>query len=387
MTTLTNKVNRLDWNVPIVTPSGTPTDEFQRKWLQQTATNASIPNLTTAANVSSVLDLVASTPGSLLVRRATTWGGLAPNTAGFVLTDSGVGIPATWQLPHYIPAGGTTGQVLEKNSATNYDVSWQTIATSSGAPGSAMDDGTNFYLAMLDSAGQLVLDAFGDPIFGIEVLPLTAIPFKLPTTQLLISGTTYTPASAAVKWIRVRMVGGGAGGAGGGALTGDAVNGSPGTDTVFNGVHAAGGSGGGKFGGGGSGGTGGTGTANLRAQGNTGGFGVLQQAGSLNASATSNGSTPGGSPLGGSSGAGSNATANTGCGGSGGYVIDAGAGVTSGINGGSGGTGEYVELVLPYAASYAYSIGAGGAGGAAGANGHTGFTGGSGVIYVEEFYL
>src|SRR5262252_6668536 len=25
-----------------------------------------------------------------------------------------------------LPAGGTTGQVLEKNSGTNYDVSWQT---------------------------------------------------------------------------------------------------------------------------------------------------------------------------------------------------------------------------------------------------------------------
>jgi len=27
-----------------------------------------------------------------------------------------------------IPAGGTTGQVLEKNSSSNYDVSWQTPA-------------------------------------------------------------------------------------------------------------------------------------------------------------------------------------------------------------------------------------------------------------------
>lgn len=71
-----------------------------------------------------------------------------------------------------LPTGGTVGQVLEKNSSTNFDTSWQTPA----APASALDDGTTFYLAMQDVTGQLVLDGSGDPIFAPEVLPANAIP-------------------------------------------------------------------------------------------------------------------------------------------------------------------------------------------------------------------
>ena len=84
-----------------------------------------------------------------------------------------VALPTT----HSIPAGGTTGQALEKNSNTDYDVSWVTLSSSSGGGASSVkDDGTNLYFAMMDSNGQLVLDSHGNPIFGIEVLPVSAIP-------------------------------------------------------------------------------------------------------------------------------------------------------------------------------------------------------------------
>jgi hypothetical protein len=76
--TLKNPVNPLDWNVPMVNPNGTPTAEFQRKWLQQAGANSTIVNVTTAAGVSAVLDIISSVVGSLLVRGTTAWQGLPP---------------------------------------------------------------------------------------------------------------------------------------------------------------------------------------------------------------------------------------------------------------------------------------------------------------------
>lgn len=72
--------------------------------------------------------------------------------------------------------GGTTGQVLTKISNTSYDFGWATPAGSSGAPASIQDDGTNIYIAMSDTNGQLVLDGSGNPIFSLEVFPPASIP-------------------------------------------------------------------------------------------------------------------------------------------------------------------------------------------------------------------
>lgn len=74
-----------------------------------------------------------------------------------------------------LPTGGTVGQVLEKNSSTDFDASWQN-PSGGGAPASIKDDGTNVYVAASDSSGQLVLDSSGNPIFMPEVLPATSIP-------------------------------------------------------------------------------------------------------------------------------------------------------------------------------------------------------------------
>lgn len=79
--------------------------------------------------------------------------------------------------------GGTAGQVLTKISGTAYDFGW--AAASSGAAGSVMDDGTNLYFAMIDGAGQLILDTFGDPIWALEVLPAASIPVVTHTFATL----------------------------------------------------------------------------------------------------------------------------------------------------------------------------------------------------------
>lgn len=195
MTNLKNKVNRLDWNVPIVTPNGSPTDEFQRKWLQQASTNASIPNLTTAAAVSAVIDLLSSVVGSMLVRGATQWQGLPPSANGKVLRDRGAGNTPQWDTLStiidlisntqgavlYRDAAtwlalppGTNGQVLTTQGAVANPL-WATPASGGGAA-SIQDDGSNVYIALSDGDGQLVLDGSGDPIFVPEVFSPSALP-------------------------------------------------------------------------------------------------------------------------------------------------------------------------------------------------------------------
>lgn len=85
------------------------------------------------------------------------------------------GLPAI----HNVPAGGTTGQVLAKNSSTDYDITWVDAGGggSGGGAASIQDDGTNVYVALSDADGQLILDGSGDPIFILEVLPKSAVPY------------------------------------------------------------------------------------------------------------------------------------------------------------------------------------------------------------------
>ena len=215
-----------------------------------------------------------------------------------------------------------------------------------------------------------------------------------PTTQSLTSGTTYTPTSTNVKWIEVFMYGGG-GGAGGSGTASSGAGGTGGT-TTFNSVTAVGGAGGGignvhgsaNPNAGGLGGTGGTGTANYRAKGGAGTASSPSASGAYNGVGGTGGDAPG--PFG---GAGTQGSANTagptagvagekGAGGGGGSGPNAGVG----SGGAGGGSGEYVYLVLPYAASYAYAIGAAGAAGTAGTGGAAGGAGGPGYIFVVEHY-
>lgn len=89
-----------------------------------------------------------------------------------------------------IPAGGTTGQVLEKNSNTDYDLTW--ASGSGGAPASCADDGT-LHFSIVDGNGQLVLDSNGNPIYMNEVLPLSSLPALATTNLTDVATGTWTP--------------------------------------------------------------------------------------------------------------------------------------------------------------------------------------------------
>lgn len=265
-----------------------------------------------------------------------------------------------------LPAGGTVGQVLEKNSSSNYDASWATLST---------------FVNSIDGVAGLFTTGNGIVSTGKEI-QITPARLTLPTRQSFStgSGTYTTPAN--VLWLRVRLVGGGAGGGGSGS---GPSNGGSGGATTFGSsfLTANGGTGGGSSSSatGVAGGTGGIATGgnvfNLTGSDGTGG-----QSGSSGG----NGGTThlGGGGVGGvlsvlSPTAGK---ANTGSGGGGAGSALASSSVPGG---GGGGAGGYCETVITSPlATYAYSIGAGGTAGAGG--GQSGAVGGSGYIVVEEFY-
>jgi hypothetical protein len=198
--------------------------------------------------------------------------------------------------------------------------------------------------------------------------------FTVSTVQRFTSGTsqTYTPASN-VRFIRVRMVGGG----GGGGARATNSGGTGGT-TSFGSWTAVGGTGGapatGSAGGGGSGGTDGTGTLIVRLAGADGGLGRNFNPTDI---------APGANSVFGGGGAvrdnatGGAAKANTGSGG-------AGGGTTDNSAGGGGGAGEYVEFFVTSPSATTYTVGALGSGGAAGTV--AGGNGAAGIIIVEEYY-
>lgn len=194
------------------------------------------------------------------------------------------------------------------------------------------------------------------------------------TVQRLTSGTaaTYTtPANC--KWLRVRMVGGGAGGAGTNGSNANAPGVSGGA-TSFGTWTANGGTGATSGGAGGTGGTNGTGTLIFRMAGNPGGQFIGGSA--LGSQNGASGPWGGAGISGYNSSALSAAAANSGAGG--------GGGSATGWNAAGGAAGEYVEFIITSpAASYTYTIGTGGTGGGGGYNGSSG---GSGVIIVEEYY-
>lgn len=306
-----------------------------------------------------LIDLETLTGSGTITVNPTPTGG----TVGQVLAkNSSSNFDYTWQTE--MPLGGTAGQVLAKNSSTNFDSSWtaQTVLTTIDGNSGTFTTGNG-----INSTGK--------------VIELTPARRTLPTFQKFTSGTsaTYTtPANC--LWIRIRMVGGGGGGGGGGT---SGNGGSGGGNSVFSGsglstLTAGGGTGAPNSNGTTSGGAATNGNV-LSLNGSSGG----------GAGTTALGSVAGGGGVsyfggagagGGGTSAGGSATPNSGSGGGGG-------GGTSSQTGSGGGAGAYIEHIITSPVStYTYTVGAAGAGGANGSGGGFGGAGSAGFILVEEYY-
>lgn len=119
MTNLKNKLDPLNWSVPIVTPDGRATPELMRKWAQQVDTNSNIPDLTTAAAVSKILDEIGAVQGDVLYRDTALWKVLAPGAVNTLLVAGGPAANPAWDtLSALIDAaiGSTRGALLARGA-------------------------------------------------------------------------------------------------------------------------------------------------------------------------------------------------------------------------------------------------------------------------------
>lgn len=282
--------------------------------------------------ISAVLDkLFGTTQGSVIYRGASAWAALTPGTSGQFLKTLGAAANPAWDT---IPGGG---DLLSTNNLSD-------VAS-----------------AATSRANLGVSDT-------------------LPTTQRFTSGSgTYTT-PAGVRWIRVKLIGGGGGGQGSGTSAG---NGGTGGTTSFGSTIAVGNGGtGGSFASTVAG-VGGTATSSsgqvvhLVTGGYGGAFASVNAGGGTGGNGVLGGSGTGGRP--GAADPGVAGVTNTGGGGGGASTA------TSGSCG--GGSGGYAEVIIGSpSATYAYAVGAAGTAGTAGSGGAAGGAGGSGVIIVEEFY-
>jgi hypothetical protein len=205
--------------------------------------------------------------------------------------------------------------------------------------------------------------------------PTTCAGFPGATCPTSGTAATYTT-PASVKWIEIRVVGGGSGGAGGQNSTASTSGGN----TSFGSITANGGSGNSYTV------TGALATASggdINYAGSAGGTAAFAVSGS-NSSAGGAGapSVLGGGGAAAYQTAGSNAGANTGAGGGGG-----GCGAVFGLAGVGGNSGAYAEKIIASpSATYTFTIGTGGAGAAAGGSCYQGGNGASGAIIVKEHY-
>lgn len=149
-----NHVDPLTWNIPIVDRDGRPTQEFQQKWMQQQRTNGEIPDLPAVPNDPTKF-LNGNIPQAYAKVKDT-------DLAVSDVTGNNVSTAAHGFAPK---APNDSNQFL--NGLAAYGVP--------PYPASALDDGTNFYLAMQDANGILILSG-GSPIYAAEVLPTSALP-------------------------------------------------------------------------------------------------------------------------------------------------------------------------------------------------------------------
>ncbi len=292
-----------------------------------------------------------------------------PATTSYVLMDNAGALSTR----------ASSAPTVQRFTATGTQTGYYFVITSANATvGATYTNNAQTFtvLSTIASGTALFCTGTGDPASSGTLTKASGTGDATITFSVTHYIATYTtPTSPAPQYLKVRMVGGGAGG--GAVVTNAGANGG---DTTFGyGLIAGGGTGGISGSGAGSGNAGGGATVDATGFGISGGQGT----GAGNSSSDPGGAG-GSSAFGGSgrgaipSNAGSDAATNSGGGGGGGAAAGS-------APGGGGGAGAYVEAIITTpAATYRYSVGTGGAGGAAGTR--AGGNGAAGIIIVEEFY-
>ncbi len=300
------------------------------------------------------------------------------------------------EYPYVAPSGGGSGNVttnpptVQEFLLTNY-YTFTTLSANATVGATYTNNSQTFTVVYTISGGTiLVCSATGAPTASGALTKASGGGDATITFTAQANHGTYFPTNANVAWIRVRMVGGGAGGAGSGTSGGPGGAGGGGGNTTFGTSSANGGTGGGlnSFNGGAGGSASlGTGAAGIALTGGSGGslgtgaVASLQGGGMGGSSAFGGAGSSGGSTSGGGVPGGA-AVANSGGGGGGAGSIN--ASVFAGCGGGAGGY-VYATIIVP-ATSYTFTVGAGGPAGTAGTTGYVGGAGGSGSISIEEYY-
>lgn len=273
------------------------------------------------------------------------------------------------------------------SSATNWKAVGGAIMTALGDLVYGDTNGAATRLAGNTTTTKKYLTQTGD---GANSAAPTWTALPNPTIQRLTSGSgTYTT-PAGVRYIKVRLIGGGGGGGGSGVSSSGGTGGDGGNTTFGTSLLTAnGGSGAGA----GNPGVGGSPTVNSPAVtlvSSSGGYGNPGQEVTGTSQVFPIGGSGASTPFAGggvsqTDSVGVNAPVNSGAGGGGG---GGGESATSpNVAGAGGGGGAFIEVnIVNPSATYSYAVGSAGGGGSAGTSGHAGGAGGSGVIIVEEFY-
>lgn len=193
---MATKLNPLNWDLPIVDSKGRPTAEFARKWKQQTAINGTIPNLSTAAGVSAVEDVLYSTPGGILVRGASLWQGLASPADPTKFLNGGANPAYGFVHDTDLSLADVTGNDVSiarhgfvpkaPNDATKFLNGLGAWAVPSGGGGSSFTLAANFVPAGTASDAKASLGYFVDIPVALKLLGMSML------LRPGASGRTYT---------------------------------------------------------------------------------------------------------------------------------------------------------------------------------------------------
>ncbi len=356
--------------------------------------NMSAVNLSTAAQVIGSISLTGQVSGILPVANSSRLDQLVGSVS---LTAQVVGVLPAANLP----AGTQIG-----SASLTTQVSGILPIANGGTNASTANAGFN-NLSPMTTAGDFIIASgsgvairfAGNTSNSISyftqtgsagaAMPPAWRPFRGPNIQQFTSGSQTYSATSTTSYIRIRAIGGGAGGSSTGATGSSSFAGGSsivGSSTFANAVIATGGAV--VVTGANAGGAGGTGlNGDLKGVGGAGTSGVGNtQTPTLNSYGAAGGCGAGfggGSGIGGANGGGTGGNGSNNTGGGGGGA----GGNTSIVGAAGGGGGGYVEKIINNPPlTFLISVGGGGAGGNAGTSGGAGGNGGSGVIIIEEYF-